>query len=172
MAAHDFTQLAQSWGAKVVLTENLAEAEARAEVLAESSGGKKIPLGFHSREFQQHFQLAVADALAKIRQELGFLPRRVWLPVGSGTLTNAFHKVAPDTMELCCVDVHVLKPQDLRLQAIRLLPRVRYFSAEEDFSERAANRPPLPSNIHYDAKLWSFVKGHAQDGDLWWNVAR
>lgn len=172
VAAHDFTKLAEHWGAKVALTENLAEAEERADELAESSGGTKIPLGFHCREFQQHFQLAVADALAEIRQELGFLPKRVWLPVGSGTLTNAFHKVALDTTELCCVDVHVLNPKDLRLQALRLLPRVRYFSAEEEFSERAASRPPLPSNIHYDAKLWSFVKNHAQDGDLWWNVAR
>jgi hypothetical protein len=49
---------------------------------------------------------------------------------------------------------------------------VQYFSAEQEFSEMATNRPPVPSNIHYDAKLWSFVKSHAQDGDLWWNVAR
>lgn len=171
-AAHAFTKLAQRWGAKAVITETLAEAEAKAEELAEKSGGLKIPLGFHCREFQQHFQLAVAEALKNIKRELGFLPKRTWLPVGSGTLTNAFHKVAPDAMELCCVDVHVLHPKDLRLQALRLLPRVQYFSAEQEFSEMATTRPPVPSNVHYDAKLWSFVKNHAQDGDLWWNVAR
>lgn len=172
MAAHAFTKLAQRWGAKIMLTESLARAEEQAEELAGTSGGMKIPLGFHCREFQQHFQFAVAQALQEIKRELGFLPKRTWLPVGSGTLTNAFHKVAPDTMELCCVDVHVLHPKDLRLQALRLLPRVQYFSAEEEFSEMATNRPPVPSNIHYDAKLWSFVKDHAQNGDLWWNVAR
>jgi len=171
-APHAFTKLAQRWGAKIALTGNLAEAEDLAEELAQSSGGMKIPLGFHCREFQQHFQESVAHALGEIRRKIGVLPKRTWLPVGSGTLANAFHKVAPETMELCCVDVHVLNPKDLRLQALRLLPRVTYFSAEEDFQEMAAHRPPLPSNIHYDAKLWSFVKNHARDGDLWWNVAR
>lgn len=172
VASHAFTKLAQRWGAKIMLTDSLARAEEEADSLAAASGGLKIPLGFHCREFQLHFQRAVAEALASIRKDLCFLPKRTWLPVGSGTLTNAFHKVAPDTMELCCVDVHVLDPMDLRLQALRRLPRVQYFSAEEEFCEMAASRPPVPSNIHYDAKLWSFVKSHAQDGDLWWNVAR
>lgn len=169
---HPFTQLAESWGAEIILTDSLGAAEEKAEAFARKSGGRKIPLGFHCREFQRHFQTAVNSALGEIKVSLGFLPKRAWLPVGSGTLTNAFHKVAPESMELCCVDVHVLHPNDLRLQALRLLPRVKYFSAAEAFAERAAKRPPMPSNIHYDAKLWAFVKDHAENGDLWWNVAR
>lgn len=169
---HPFTRLAEKWGAEIVLVNDLEEAEDRANDLCDSGQGFKIPLGFHCREFQHHFQRAVEEALTSIRHQIGFLPSRVWLPVGSGTLTQAFRKAAPASTQLCCVDVRVLKGCDLRIQAIRSLPRVQYFAAPETFAEQAKRPPPLPSNIHYDAKLWAFVNELAQDGDLWWNVAR
>lgn len=169
---HSFTLLAQQWGAEVVVVETLAEAEERSLEHAEKNGAFKIPLGFHCREFQAHFQAAVTFALGSLRRQLGFLPTRVWLPVGSGTLAQAFRKAAPPSMHLNCVDVHVLHDRDLRIQALQKLPSVSYFSAEQEFKDRATALPPVPSNLHYDAKLWAFVQSFAEDGDLWWNVAR
>jgi hypothetical protein len=172
LQAHPFTKVANEWGATVILVPCLKDGEERATALADSGRTHQIPLGFQCREFQQHFQYAVKSGLAEIQAQLGHIPARAWLPVGSGTLTQAFHKAAPFSMQFCCVNVHVLRADDLRIAKIRALPRVQYFSAAFEFSEQAKNLPPVPSNLHYDAKLWSFVQEHAKDGDLWWNVAR
>ena len=169
--AHSFTELAESWGGRITLTENLAEAEIAARELSLSSDAHKIPLGFHCQEFQSHFYRAVSGVLSEARHIIGHLPTRTWLPVGSGTLTQAFRRAAP-SMKLCCVDVHVLPPHDLRLQALRALPGTLHYSAALPFAEAAQHLPPVPSNLHYDAKLWAVVQAEAEDGDLWWNVAR
>jgi len=150
----------------------LAEGEEKAATLAAERGALKIPLGFDCREFKAHFQLVAEEALREIRRQIGFLPARAWLPVGSGTLVRAFYRAAPAQMEIHCVDVHVLPPQDLRIQSLRTLPNVRHYSAAQEFKERAGRLPPVPSNLHYDAKLWAVLESHAGDGDLWWNVAR
>ncbi|MGZ3710114.1 MAG: pyridoxal-phosphate dependent enzyme [Bdellovibrionota bacterium] len=170
--AHDFTELARQWGAEIFLVDSLATGEQRAADLAESGDCHKIPLGFHCSEFQSHFQRAVKEGLGEIRHQLGFLPARTWLPVGSGTLTQAFRSACPPEMELHCVDVHVLPPSDLRLQALRSLSNVQFYSVPESFPEKAIRPPPLPSNIHYDAKLWNILCELSRSGDLWWNVAR
>ena len=170
--AHPFTIKAIEWGANIVLVDSLAEGEKQAEEWAERERAHKIPLGFHCREFQKHFQFVVTKGLESIQQQLARLPDRAWLPVGSGTLAQAFHKIAPSSMQLCCVNVHVLRENDLRIEHVRSLSRVSYFSAKEEFSERARTLPPIPSNLHYDAKLWGFLSQHAKHGDLWWNVAQ
>ena len=33
-------------------------------------------------------------------------------------------------------------------------------------------RPPFPSSLTYDSKAWTFIKEHASDGALFWNVGR
>lgn len=169
---HAFTRLAEKYGAKISLADSLEEAESRSSAFSSEQSALKIPLGFHCKEFQQHFQLAITDALASIRRQLGALPKRAWLPVGSGTLAQAFYQVVPPAMHLSCVDVHVLPETDPRIDLVKRLPGITYYSAREKFHEPARRWPPLPSNIHYDAKLWPFLWEQAQDGDLWWNVAR
>lgn len=170
--AHMFTKLAESWGAKIVLVKSLSAAEREATAFAASREAYKIPLGFQCREFQKYFQAVVQASLDTIRQQLGYAPARAWLPIGSGTLAQAFHRASPAETHLCCVDVHVLPMDDLRIQSLRALPRIQYYSAKEEFREKARQPPPIPSNIHYDAKIWALVSEYAKDGDLWWNVAR
>lgn len=168
LQAHRFTQLASSWGAKIHLRKDLLEAENSAE----AEGAFKIPLGFQCREFQRHFQAAIAEIFSAMLRGRGPQPRAVWLPLGSGTLAHAVCRIAPPAMQLRCVNVHVLPASDLRIQSLRSLKRVQYFEAEEEFAEAAVELPPLPSNLHYDAKLWRFLHQHAEPGDFWWNVAR
>lgn len=172
-APHAFTELARSWGATIRLAESLAEAEdgAAAEA-AKLPRAWKVPLGFRCEEFQVYFENALAGAVAEIRDRLGCFPRRVWLPVGSGTLARAFRAAAPAATELHCVDVRVLKESDERLTGLAALPGVHLYRTPETFPEPARVRPPVPSNLHYDAKLWAWLAEQAQDGDLWWNVAR
>ena len=171
--AHAFTKLAESSGAKIVLRPSLSEAERACEVEAATvQGGFKIPLGFRAPAFQRYLRLALKGQVAEVQRRLGFSPKRVWLPVGSATLADAFLSVAPGGTEFACVNVHVLEASDPRVEGLKQDPRVRLFSAPEGFPERAEVPPPLPSNVHYDAKLWRFLREGAASGDLWWNVAR
>jgi hypothetical protein len=171
LTAHRFTELARENGALISLTESLEEAEIGARDFALSTQAQKIPLGFQSHEFEELFQSVVREVLSAAHGLIGHPPNHTWLPVGSGTLTRAFRRAAPG-MKLCCVDVHVLPPNDLRLQALRSLPGIRHYSAPLRFQDPADHLPPVPSNLHYDAKLWALLEAEAEDGDLWWNVAR
>jgi hypothetical protein len=171
--AHAFTALAAQEGAQITIVEDLASAERAAEAAAAgSSAAMKIPLGFHGKEFGAEFRRALEGACATIEKRLGHFPSRVWLPVGSGTLARAFRAAAPAATELLCVDVRVLPESDPRLTDLAALPSLRLFRAPETFAEKVKRPPPLPSNCHYDAKLWAFIEERGEDGDLWWNVAR
>ena len=170
---HEFTSLARACGAQVTLAGDLAEAQAQAELFAAGERTRYlVPLGFAD----EHFKRLMAEEIAWVWQcvcrELGGPPGRVWLPVGSGTLADCFRAVQPADVELLCVNVHVLDEGDARLMALSDRPGLRLIDAEEVFSQPARALPPIPSNIHYDAKLWRFIEQQGCDGDLWWNVAR
>lgn len=171
--AHAFTKLAEASGARVYVRGSLGEAEAACAVEAGAvPGGYKIPLGFRAPEFQRYLRLALKGQVSEVQRRLGRFPKRVWLPVGSATLADAFLAVAPAGTEFACVNVHVLSGSDPRVRGLERDPRVRLLSAPEEFPEPAGVPPPLPSNVHYDAKLWRFLQAGAASGDLWWNVAR
>ena len=171
--AHAFTKLAESFGARIELCESLVSAEERSERFAlRSNGRNKIPLGFNCAEFTSAFETALTLQWNVIRRKLGKTPRRIWLPVGSGTLAGVFAQVLPEEAKINCVNVHVLPDTDLRILALVRNPRFNVYSAPELFPECAQSKPVIPSNTHYDAKLWQFIAEHGEDGDLWWNVAR
>lgn len=171
MHLHPYSKIAESFGADVCMVEDLSEAEDRAS-LATKKGYEKIPLGFQCEAFQRHFKSAVEEVMREIRQRLGTSPERIWLPVGSSTLARTFLKVVDNKTQLLCVDVHVLPESDSRLTGLKEFPQVTCFSAAQEFKEKCRHNPPLPSNLHYDAKLWKFISAQGKDGDLWWNVAR
>lgn len=171
---HEFSLLARSMGAKVYLVENLAQAEsvAIAYSLVQEKGRYKIPLGFQHPDFHEELKKRVKRELAQIEANLGQKIQRIWLPVGSGTLTRAFLTIVPSSCELLCVDVHVLERKDARIRALAEYQNVTLLSAPEEFQEPAGLKPKVPSNVYYDAKLWRLIQKLGQDGDLWWNVAR
>lgn len=168
---HEFTALAANWGARVTLAPSLAAATEGAEQAARRDEARLIPLGFSGTDFEWHFRRALVGCLEEMSRRRK-TPRRIWLPVGSGTLARCLRAVAPSETALLCVDVGVLAPEDRRLQAIRALEGATYYQAPEAFAEAARASPPIPSNRHYDAKLWPFLQKFGRSGDLWWNVAR
>jgi hypothetical protein len=176
LVAHEFTKLAEKYGANIVLTETLAEAQFKARsteitACAIHGAGKvfNIPLGFDHPSFHQNFEIALRNAWKDV-SSLDI--QRLWLPLGSGTFAKCMRKVVPLRIEICLVDVGVLPPDDPRIRAVTSLPNTSYFKAEEKFSEVCLRAPPIPSNVHYDAKLWRFLVGASGERDLWWNVAR
>ncbi|HEX4923551.1 MAG TPA: pyridoxal-phosphate dependent enzyme [Bdellovibrionales bacterium] len=170
---HPFTTLARSYGAEVELAPTLQEAERRAAGLAaEAPGRLKVPLGFDSPAFRRHLRRQLRTQWNRIRHELGGHPRRLWLPVGSGTLAKTFSEILPPSVQIRSVNVRVLPADDLRIRNVRELPRATMFDASMASHEPADKPAPVPSNVFYDAKLWPFIERYAEDGDLWWNVAR
>ena len=173
-ALHEFSLLARSMGAKVYLVESLAQAESVAisYALAHEKNRYKIPLGFQHPDFQNELQKRVKRELNRIEEKLQRKQKRIWLPVGSGTLSRAFLAIVPKDCELICVDVHVLERKDPRIRALVEHENVTLLSAPEEFQEPAGVQPRIPSNTYYDAKLWRLIRKLGKDGDLWWNVAR
>lgn len=170
---HEFTRLAESFGAEVLLFETLAQAEAAAqEEVRRQPKMIKLPLGFDCEEFRRHLKQQLRLRWAEVLEDIGGSPRQVWLPVGSGTLVKTFQKVLSPEIQIQAVNVHVLRADDQRILDVVNQSRVKVFSARMPFHERAQITPAVPSNAFYDAKLWEFILKFAQDGDLWWNVAR
>lgn len=173
LRAHEFSEIARAHGARIFLCETLAEAELRS---IEFTGGSphlfKVPLGFRDPRYIEFMSRCLTSEYVRIRGLLGHDPKRLWLPIGSGTLAGIFSKIVPRTTEIVGVDVGVLEATDPRIRNLENQPNLRIHRAPELFRERSRNLPPIPSNLHYDAKLWGWIRELGRDGDLWWNVAR
>lgn len=169
---HAFTRLAAEQGAEIHLVATLAAAEAEAKQY-EERGDRcyKVPLGFDCPCFREALRRELSlcwNALLE-RSEA---PKALWVAAGSGTIGQVLRDVLPDSVLLRLVDVGVLPPDDLRLRALRARKQVAWMRSPESFYAPAGFCPPVPSNVHYDAKLWRFLWAEAQDGDVWWNIAR
>ena len=169
---HAFSRLAQSMGARAVICSSLAQATARAEGDAEAADSRYLlPLGFRDPAYEARLRDALARQLALGEARWG-RARRIWVAIGSGTLIRALSAVSPPDREIIGVDVGVLDPNDARLRSLEDLPNVSVRRARESFHEPAREPPRLPSNAHYDAKLWRLIRAEGRLDDLWWNVAR
>lgn len=171
---HEFSQLALNLGARVVAVSGLGQAEQEAMAYAQEKPGRaKIPLGFDHPEFHAQMRLALTQVVQDIAQHCGgTFPQKIWAPVGSGTLARVLRETLPEKIKINLIDVRVLPPSDPRIASLERDPRFSFKRAPEVFAEKAWEAPPLPSNQHYDAKLWAFFRRHGEPGDLWWNVAR
>ncbi|MGX7827927.1 hypothetical protein ACTG9Q_22845 [Actinokineospora sp. 24-640] len=170
---HEFSLIAHSYGAAIHPSLSLKDAEEDAFTYARTTENcVKLPLGFGDARYLHHYGAALAREWEHITASLGHPPRRIWLPVGSATLATAFRKVLPPEITLHCVNVRVLDDDDERLRGLANLPGVVVHRAREAFLEPCAHPVPVPSNVHYDAKLWPVISEHGHHQDLWWNVAR
>jgi len=170
--AHEFSQLAKQWGATLHLFPTLSHAERAAHSFAfRKQRCEKIPLGFACPDYNDIFQEEIEAVWNQVKRNY-LTPKQVWVPVGSGTLAMAMRNVLPSTVALKCLNVRVLPDTDDRLTAVRVLPNTFVRTVPEKFAEKSEQEPPIPSNRHYDAKLWRYLRKEARPGDLWWNVAR
>ncbi|MGH3729374.1 MAG: pyridoxal-phosphate dependent enzyme [Micromonosporaceae bacterium] len=172
MARHEFTTLAAGFGARIELVRDLATGHRKAQRYAAAPGRYQVPLGFDDERFRKLMAAELTSAWHQLRDQIGGSPRRLWLPVGSGTLANCFRSAIGDDVRLLCVDVRVLPTGDGRLTEIAGWSNAELQRAPQAFAEPASPPPPVPSNAHYDAKLWQFITAAGRDGDVWWNVAR
>ncbi len=168
---HEFSLKAQSFGARLVLCKDLAEAHQKAEshgLLIPTS--HTIPLGLNAPEFRAILEEEI------LRHWKNLTERRpvheLWLPVGSGTLLSVFKKVVSASTKIFAVNVNVLSETDARIGAIIQDADVTYRKSPQRFHDPCRKLPPVPSNVYYDAKLFDFLQREASDGAVWWNVAK
>jgi hypothetical protein len=52
--------------------------------------------------------------------------------------------------------------------------RAECFRSKYKFQQECKKdeRPPFPSSLTYDSKAWTFIKEHATEGALFWNVGK
>lgn len=169
---HPFTELALSYGATVHIVDSLDEAENDSVHFAwKTPLCFKIPLGFACESFNSALDRELQIQWDFMHDMLGPV-KTIWLPLGSGTLAQSFGRVLPADVTINCVNVHVLSRDDRRIQNITTNPRFNLFHASVPFREEAQHRPSIPSNLFYDAKVWSFLEEYGHEGDVWWNVAQ
>lgn len=152
------------------ITEDLGEAELRASSYCEQKSSRaKIPLGLNHNKFKEFLTEELVKQWAILCKTT--VPDRLWVSLGSGTLSEVLHSIINKTTTLACVNVGVLPNSDSRIQRIKQLNNVEIYTAPELFIEPAIHPPELPSNPFYDAKVWQFIVDRATHNDVWWNVA-
>jgi hypothetical protein len=173
--AHAYSKIAEEWGATISLHDSLALADRASRECSARQGDKSflVPLGFAHPLYLRHLSEELTQKMEQVTAVLGPRPRRLWLPVGSGTLARAFKaSLNPALWSIVCVDVQVLPKDDWRIGQLEQSPGLEFMRVAEKFHEPAVLPPEaFPSNLHYDAKLWRHFSSTASDGDMWWNVA-
>jgi hypothetical protein len=152
---HPLTREAHLNGAQVVQVPygRLSVVQHRARNYAAANAAGYLPLGFGIPEFHDAlYRLALQVPVAE--------PSEVWCVAGSGALSRALQRAWPTASH-----------HALRIGAPPSIDNARLWTAPEAFDDAADDPPPFPSCANYDAKLWRFVKAHATDGALVWNVA-
>ena len=169
-----YAKIAEGFGATVTFVDSLDAANVVTRAYASAKSDRyAIPLGFADAPYIEFMTEALEEQYRNLCEQIGHQPKRIWLPVGSGTLARIFAEIVnPFETELLCVNVRVLPDEDRRISGLQEMSNVSLENCEELFCEPALDLPPLPSNLNYDAKLWKHIVKSGQDGDLWWNVAR
>jgi hypothetical protein len=161
-----YTKIA-SKNSKIISCQDLQEAEKLSDYYQKNKQNcLKIPLGFNHPLFIDFLKKELKEQLKLIGNF-----NRLWIPVGSGTLAKTFRDILPDK-RLVCVNIRVIEDSDYRIRHIHQMENSSCYKAHEEFKTACELIPPIPSNLFYDSKLWRFINEFAENGDVWWNVAK
>ncbi|MDH4469168.1 MAG: hypothetical protein QE271_14000 [Bacteriovoracaceae bacterium] len=168
---HEFSKLAEKYGAKIILCDNLSQASIYSMIYGDqSSHCKVIPLGFNDPEFKKLLAHEIGRQWKVVVKHYDI--KELWLPIGSGTLLNVFKEVLGKEVNIHGVNVNVLPNSDKRIESILSDKDVIYYECKQKFHDPCLRELPIPSNKYYDAKLFSYLESYACEGAFWWNVAR
>lgn len=154
---HRHTQDALDNGAQIVQVKNgrLNVVQARARRYCEETGAYFFPLGFSTPEYEAELTRHISSALA------GMDITETWCVAGSGLLARCLQAAVPHASH-----------NAVRIGFAPKHGTARLFEAPEQFRDSAQVPPPFPSCSNYDAKAWRFIRQHASEGALFWNVGR
>jgi len=104
----------------------------------------------------------VVAGYAVIAKRMNIQPKEVWTVGSSGTLTRGLQAGWPNA-DFHCVSVGHKGD----------FGRATVYNCPTNFSQdvKPEDTPPFPSVSNYDAKAWKYMKEHASEGALFWNVS-
>ena len=152
---HDYQIKAISEGADMRFVPNgmlsVTEKRARDYVEQDPSVRRLLPIGFDHD--------TVIASIIRVALSIDVRPNEVWTVGSSGTLTRGLQLAWPDANFHCVTVGHKGD-----------YGRAKLYKCKIPFNKPAKVIPPFPSAITYDAKAWQFIKEHASEGALFWNV--
>lgn len=129
--------------------------QARAREYCRRTGALLAPFGVNLPE-----AIATIAAAAKAT---GIMPDEVWCASGSGVLARSLARAWPNARRHVVEVGRELSPADVAGATIH--------KAGVPFNKALAERPPFPSDPHYDAKAWFKCRAKRGSGVvLFWNV--
>ena len=108
----------------------------------------------------------IIEAMRQTALSLGVNPTEVWTVMSSGVLSRGLQSAWPDAKVYGVRIGHNTTPREQG--------RAETFKSKYKFQQECKEneRPPFQSSLTYDSKAWTFIKEHASDGALFWNVGR
>jgi hypothetical protein len=169
------TILAKKLGANIIVSKFVMTLKdlnnETKKYLSQNKKAFLVPFGVEDKDYTDSLINSINEAKKGTYLENNF-PKRLWVVAGSSTLLNVFAKIWPDTHFLVLqVGKKIWPDQRGILNGVEIFKSTLYVSPQF-FYEFAKVTPPYPSNSNYDAKLWSFIQKHAEEGDFVWNVAK
>jgi len=108
----------------------------------------------------------IIEAMRRTALSIGIRPREVWSVMSSGVLSRGLQGAFPKAK---VYGVRIGHNTTKREQG-----RAETFKSKYKFQQecKEIERPPFQSSLTYDSKAWTFIKEHASDGALFWNVGK
>jgi len=108
----------------------------------------------------------IIEAMTRTALSIGIKPTEVWTVMSSGVLSRGLQGAWPNAKVYGVRIGHNTTPREQG--------RAETFKSDYKFHQecREYERPPFQSSLTYDSKAWTFIKDHATDGALFWNVGR
>ena len=155
---HPRVLMAKRLGAKImeVSPGYLSTVQARAREYSRAVGARLAPFGVDTPQ--------AIEAIAAAARSIGIQPDEVWCASGSGVLARALERAWPKARRHVVQVGRALSAAEVAGATIHVcnLP----------FGRASKNRPPFPSDPHYDAKAWEICVARKATGRvLFWNVA-
>ena len=108
----------------------------------------------------------IIEAMTRTALSIGIKPTEVWTVMSSGVLSRGLQGAWPDAKVYGVRIGHNTTPREQG--------RAETIKSDYKFHQecKKPERPPFQSSLTYDSKAWTFIKEHASDGALFWNVGR
>ena len=136
----------------------LTNIQAKAKKYCLDNGAHLIPFGGDHP--------VIIEAMTQTAKSIGINPKEVWTVMSSGVLSRGLQGAWPDAKVYGVRIGHNTTPREQG--------RAETFKSKYAFHQecKKPERPPFPSSLTYDSKAWTFIREHAGDDALFWNVGR
>ena len=154
------TDEAEKLGCKIIEVPMgyLSNIQHKAKVYCQENGAHLIPFGGDHP--------IIVQAMCDIAKSLNINPKEVWTVMSSGVLSRGLQMAWPDTKIYGVQIGHNTTEEEMG--------RAETFRSKYKFQQECKKDelPPFPSSLTYDSKAWTFIKQHAIEGALFWNVGK